>query len=169
MKMPLRLLRKVMPFLPALMVMSMIFFFSSQPAYDSSNLSLTLTEQVINSVNDRFQLNWTYEEQMRQVYLMEHYIRKLAHFTEFCLLSITLAVPLYHHYVQGFCMPLLTLGISIPYAFSDEFHQLFVAGRAGKLDDVLIDTAGAVFGVLVIWPLLYLLSTGKSSSHPDQE
>ena len=35
------------------------------------------------------------------------------------------------------------------YAASDEFHQLFVAGREGSVRDVAIDSAGAVFGLLV--------------------
>ena len=41
------------------------------------------------------------------------------------------------------------------YAASDEFHQLFVEGRAGRVSDVLIDSAGALAGVgictLCIW------------------
>jgi len=156
-KKPFHILRKMVPFLPALLVMLMIFFFSSQPAYDSSELSWSLTEQVVSSVNDRFQLNWTYEEQEQQIIRIEHYIRKLAHFTEFALLAVTLAVPLYHHYVQGVRMFLLVWGFSVIYAFSDEFHQLFVAGRTGRIDDVMIDSAGALFGVLIVWPLLHLL------------
>lgn len=33
------------------------------------------------------------------------------------------------------------------YGVTDEFHQLFVAGRGAAATDVLIDTAGAVLGV----------------------
>ena len=36
---------------------------------------------------------------------------------------------------------------AVLYACSDEFHQLFVAGRAGRINDVLIDSAGAVLGL----------------------
>ena len=35
------------------------------------------------------------------------------------------------------------------YAATDEIHQLFVAGRAGRFSDVVIDSAGALLGVLV--------------------
>lgn len=35
------------------------------------------------------------------------------------------------------------------YASSDEIHQLFVPGRAGQVRDVLIDTSGAVAGILL--------------------
>jgi VanZ family protein len=39
------------------------------------------------------------------------------------------------------------------YAATDEFHQTFVPSREGCLRDVLIDTAGAAAGLLVIWIL----------------
>ena len=39
------------------------------------------------------------------------------------------------------------------YACTDEFHQLFVPGRAGLLSDVLIDSLSAVLG-LVVFALL---------------
>ena len=37
------------------------------------------------------------------------------------------------------------------YAATDEFHQLFVAGRSGQIKDVLIDTIGACIGLLVLY------------------
>jgi VanZ family protein len=40
------------------------------------------------------------------------------------------------------------------YAASDEFHQLFVDGRAGMLSDVLLDTCGVAVGSLVLTFLL---------------
>lgn len=35
------------------------------------------------------------------------------------------------------------------YAATDEIHQLFVAGRSGRFSDVLIDSSGALLGVLI--------------------
>ena len=43
----------------------------------------------------------------------------------------------------------LAVGLAGLYAASDEFHQLFVEGRAGSVRDVMIDTAGALIGVTV--------------------
>jgi len=39
------------------------------------------------------------------------------------------------------------------YAGSDEFHQLFVPGRTGSLQDVLIDTLGAAVGLMALWAM----------------
>ena len=38
---------------------------------------------------------------------------------------------------------------AVLYAASDEFHQLFVPGRAGSIRDVIIDGTGAVLGVCI--------------------
>ena len=41
--------------------------------------------------------------------------------------------------------------ITFVYACSDEIHQLFVADRAGRGTDVLIDMCGALAALLIIW------------------
>jgi hypothetical protein len=44
----------------------------------------------------------------------------------------------------------LALAITVLYAVTDEFHQTLVPGRLGNAADVLVDTAGALLG-LVVW------------------
>ena len=36
------------------------------------------------------------------------------------------------------------------YASTDEFHQTFIEGRAGRFTDVLIDTSGGTVGSLIV-------------------
>ena len=43
---------------------------------------------------------------------------------------------------------LISLIICVLFAASDEFHQTFVAGRTGRPLDVIIDSIGAIFGLL---------------------
>ena len=45
----------------------------------------------------------------------------------------------------------MALGLTILYAATDEFHQTFVPTREGCVRDVLIDSSGAIFGLLVLW------------------
>jgi VanZ family protein len=45
----------------------------------------------------------------------------------------------------------LALGLAFLYAVTDEFHQRFVPSRYASPVDVLIDTAGAAFGLILIW------------------
>ena len=40
------------------------------------------------------------------------------------------------------------------YACSDEFHQLFISGRAGQIRDVCIDSTGALIMLLIIYFIL---------------
>lgn len=44
----------------------------------------------------------------------------------------------------------ITVGllICVLYASSDEFHQLFISGRAGRIMDVFIDSSGAFTGII---------------------
>ena len=39
--------------------------------------------------------------------------------------------------------------LCLMYAITDELHQIFVPGRVASIWDVLIDTMGAAFGVLL--------------------
>jgi VanZ family protein len=40
--------------------------------------------------------------------------------------------------------------LSLAYAISDEFHQLFVIGRFASAKDVLVDFVGSLFSLLVV-------------------
>lgn len=48
-------------------------------------------------------------------------------------------------------------GAAAVYAATDEIHQLFVPGRAGRFSDVCIDGAGAVLGVVVFVVIVKLV------------
>jgi VanZ family protein len=42
-------------------------------------------------------------------------------------------------------------GVATAYGALDEFHQVFVASRDGKIQDVLLDSSGAALGLLMVW------------------
>lgn len=43
---------------------------------------------------------------------------------------------------------LIAISIAVIFAISDEVHQLFVPGRGGQIKDVIIDSAGALVGII---------------------
>jgi hypothetical protein len=45
---------------------------------------------------------------------------------------------------------LMILFLSLIYAASDEFHQLFVPGRFADIKDVMIDFAGSILSVIIL-------------------
>ena len=52
--------------------------------------------------------------------------------------------------MSGLKVILLAFLICGLYAISDEIHQLYVQGRSGQVSDVLIDSSGALVGILSI-------------------
>ncbi len=79
----------------------------------------------------------------------EFVIRKCAHMFEFCCLSVSAF--LFLRELWGRILPAGGAGWlwSVLYAATDEWHQTFIAGRAGQLRDVLIDSVGALIGALL--------------------
>lgn len=147
-----RRIRKALAFLPALLVMIMIFRFSSQNADDSSVESLRITRDLVCAVRDQFRLSWTPEELAFYIDRSEFFVRKLAHFSEYALLGISLILPVIAYYSDRFrrrSLFLITWGICAAYAASDEFHQSFSPGRSPQLRDVVIDSCGALTGILL--------------------
>jgi len=81
----------------------------------------------------------------------DFFIRKTIHFLEYLILFLL--------FYRGFrnttkISKIKMVGysflLSLVYAISDEYHQTFVSGRTGKLFDVGVDSAGSLFGVILI-------------------
>ena len=82
---------------------------------------------------------------------LDHAVRKTAHFTEYAALGFVLVAWLRHtrRFERHAYWMALTAGAL--FACSDEWHQTFVPGRSGQLSDVLLDTTGCLFGILVYY------------------
>ncbi len=57
---------------------------------------------------------------------------------------------------------LISLGLAILYACTDEWHQQFTPGRTPSVTDVLIDTTGALFGLAVCYVVRVRLLLARS-------
>ena len=95
--------------------------------------------------------------------LLTFLVRKSAHITAYFIFGILVynAVRLYRWPVRRTL--LISMGVVLLYAISDEFHQYFVPGRSAEVRDVLIDTTAGVVGVLLALYVSQLLS--KKSQH----
>ena len=82
-------------------------------------------------------------------------VRKAAHMTEYAALAL-LVWRARRKPVRGDGRPwrcgeaAFGFGFAVLFAASDEIHQAFVPSREGRAVDVLIDTAGALFGLLAM-------------------
>jgi VanZ family protein len=81
---------------------------------------------------------------------IHHIIRKCAHFTEYFVLSLLVlrGIRAGRRYTR-ITWALAAIAIAACYASLDEFHQSFVPGRTAAVNDVLLDTTGAVCAQLI--------------------
>ena len=148
-KQTLRFVLNPLSFVPAIVMMILIFSFSSQEGDQSSRLSYEVGVKVLTIANETLDKGWS-EKRIDQLSRKgQFYIRKTAHFTEYFLLAVSVAFPLYVYGVRGLLLVFSAGIFCVGYACLDEYHQSFVAGRSPGKRDVLIDSAGIFFGIIV--------------------
>ena len=94
-------------------------------------------------------LNWLLSYMKISFKEMNHYIRKIAHFTVYITLGLLVINGFRRSGLKEAKYYSFAIVICILYAISDEFHQSFVPGRGLSVFDVLIDSSGAIMGVLI--------------------
>lgn len=149
MKLLLTLL-KPLSFLPAILVMYLIYSFSAQTGEVSGDLSYKISYQIVETKNEVLNEGKSYEELAYAADGIHFYVRKAAHMSIYFLLAITVSFPLYVYRVRGLWLMLLAGIICVGFAGLDEYHQSFVAGRGPSLRDVGIDSIGAFIGILLV-------------------
>lgn len=143
-------LLKPLSFLPAILMMYLIYSFSAQTGEVSGSLSYQVSYQIVETKNELLSENKSYEQLAYSANSIEFYVRKAAHMTEYCLLAIAISFPLYVYRIRGFWLVLLAGIVCVGFAGFDEYHQSFVAGRGPSVRDVCIDSGGALIGILLV-------------------
>lgn len=134
----------------AIIWMCVIFYFSAQVSEESSGTSIAFSYRVVSSAGTFFKLHWNDEEIRRISNAIEGYVRKAAHMTEYAVLSVLIYFWLERWKSADLKKSIIAIFLAMLYAASDEFHQLFVQGRTGSVRDVIIDSIGAVLGILLL-------------------
>ena len=155
-KKTLRYLLKPLSFLPALCMIYLIFYMSSQEGAASSTMSYQVSKTIVLAYNKVFSKGYPNEILNELIHQIHPFIRKTAHFTEFFVLAITVAFPLYVYKIRGIFLIILGELFCVGVAFLDEYSQSFVAGRSPAYRDVMIDSAGAFCGILIAWIVCYI-------------
>lgn len=144
---PINYLR-LLAWIPALFVAAAIFWFSSKPAVESTEMSDSVSRLILLIGT---KLGFFRGNPAQYAELMSFPVRKTAHITEYLVFYCTVRFGLHFTY-QPLNMKrrlLTALAIVFLYACTDEFHQLFVPGRAGRFTDVLIDCFGCAVVTLI--------------------
>ena len=122
-------LLKPFSFIPAILMMSLIFSFSSQNGTESSQLSEKVARGIFITIDHVMDRGWDDEKIQELADEYQYPVRKLAHMTEYCLLAICVSLPLYVYGLRGFALTFLAGILCVAFAASDEFHQTMVANR----------------------------------------
>lgn len=132
-------------------IMVTIFVFSSQNGSQSDATSGGTIRFFAELFYPGFK-NLSEENQLLIVEPFQFIVRKAAHFSVFALLGLSFYKSAKHTFRNTSLKfkLLVSSALSLIYAVSDEIHQIFVPGRAGRLTDVLIDFVGSVCGVTVV-------------------
>lgn len=133
--------RRIKKWVLVLVWMGIIFLFSSQNA-DKSSENNKFIVYMLNTLG--IDINTILSGNA------DFIIRKAAHFTEYFILYFLL----YNALKEDFYFTpstIFALIITFLYAASDEFHQSFVPGRGPAFKDVLIDTSGGAFCMMIIY------------------
>ena len=128
-----------------LMWQSIIFLFSAQPATDSKELSSGLTEMVLELIFPHM----TPDRVAEVAEMLSFAVRKSAQFTIYMILGM-----LMYNCISRILSVKRKVAASLLfcflYAVTDEIHQIFVDGRAGRVLDVCIDSVGSLCGIMII-------------------
>ena len=146
----IRTLLKPLSFIPAILLMYVIFRFSAQTGDVSSQVSYQVSYQIVYAVDDVVNAGMEGWEIDTWVYRIHWLVRKAAHVTLYFALAIAVAFPLYVYGVRGIWLMLLAGSICVAFACSDEYHQSFVEGRGPSSRDVMIDSIGIFFGIILV-------------------
>lgn len=132
--------------------MLMIYNFSAESAEKSTTTSGGVVVQILDIFMDK-------EEITPPVIKKYQFpIRKAAHFGIYMLLGFCMLSAFEKTFKIKIWLNIVFSLIScVLYAISDEIHQNFSAGRGPSPKDVLIDSAGALCGILIFWALLAML------------
>ncbi len=145
-------IRKWAPPVITIAITIFIFFMSSRPAVQSDEISLETTKTAVGIWSLLPFFNWSAESMQELAYVLNPIMRKVAHFVEFAVLGMSAFM-----WMRGWiiCEKLwvrfvLSFGYCVIIASLDETLQLFVEGRWGSVSDVLLDSTGAVGGIILL-------------------
>lgn len=141
-----------------LLTLNIIFSFSNQNGNDSGSISKKITKILTNKIEYIQKMDKLEKEKCLK--RIEHIVRKIAHFSIYALCGILLICLMLTFRIKNIIRIGISFSFGIIYAISDEIHQSFIPGRSAQLTDVLIDTSGVIFGIVLVL-LIYTLIKKK--------
>lgn len=152
-----QVITRFIAFLPSVFMMTIIFLFSANNGEESSKDSGFIVQIIWNLLDHVPFLNINHQQKMVIADNLEFVVRKAAHMTEYGILAICFLFGVFVFFKTSQNLMyrkkyifMISWVMTILYAMTDEYHQLFVPGRSGKIMDVGIDATGALIFLAIL-------------------
>ncbi len=158
----------IVSFTLILLMILIIFKLSSMNTNNSNGASTNIIGMFIEdtlSITNKYEITSSYPNKTkieRASNLLNPPLRKVMHSAVYLILGILILFfinSLYKNnkYIKS---SVLTIIITFLLASLDEYHQTFVMGRTGQFKDVVIDSIGALIGIIIYGTYYYTYRRG---------
>lgn len=156
-------------FLVLALVMMAILFYSSSMTYHEQT-SVPLLERVLKNEPlkqwlSQFSFHYAGSEQSVKASgyfkFVEFFVRKGAHFGTYFLLALFSYLGLRPRIEGTFLVGIFSWLAATGYAATDEFHQMLTGDRTPLFQDVMLDSVGALSGIVIMSVILYFTGRKK--------
>lgn len=158
-------IKKILIWIPAIIMAMLIFGFSKQDGEESTGLSYKAADIILTVCDKAGIVDYNDNNRDSMIESVQFPIRKAAHMTEYAVLSVLIMLALIVDGLKGTRLPVISAIIATVFAATDEFHQRFVPGRYGCLRDVLIDAAGSIIGLMIAYVIYKNMCKRKENKY----
>ena len=153
-------IKKILIWIPAIIMAMLIFGFSKQDGEESTGLSYKAADIILTVCDKAGIVDYNDNNRDSMIESVQFPIRKAAHMTEYAVFSVLIMLALIVDGLKGTRLPVISAIIA-----TDEFHQRFVPGRYGCLRDVLIDAAGSIIGLMIAYVIYKNMCKHKENKY----
>lgn len=155
-------IKKILIWIPAIIMAMVIFGFSKQDGEESSGLSYKAADMILTVCDKAGMVDYNDNNRDSMIEAVQFPIRKAAHMTEYAVFSVLVMLALIVDGIKGIRLPVIAAIIAVAFAATDELHQRYVPGRYGCVRDVLIDAAGSIIGLTIVYVLYKNMHKNKT-------
>lgn len=148
---------RIISFSATILMMAVIFAFSSQDAGESKRASGSVVELIAPVFYPGFH-GFSFDAKVMIADRLQTIVRACAHGAVYCVLGMFVTLSLYSLDLRIPKCFFSAVLVCFLYAVSDEIHQYFVPGRSMQAIDIAIDTFGSVIGSAAVSLFLPLIS-----------
>lgn len=155
-------IKKILIWIPAIVMAMVIFGFSKQDGEESSGLSYKAADMILTVCDKAGIVDYNDNNRDSMIEAVQFPIRKAAHMTEYAVFSVLVMLALIVDGIKGIRLPVIAAIIAVAFAATDELHQRYVPGRYGCVRDVIIDAAGSIIGLTIAYVLYKNMHKNKA-------